>query len=324
MRAIIFLAIVGVAFGNLCKGVNKRDISAAFAAARVGSAAIFGNSCPGFDFDSVALSGECKAIVKQATCYGLKAASHYDSDVVNYGQLASDVSNMEKLGNLACAQARGCFLQVSAAMEACKAANADFVQDTIDAAESAYKENFEDKVAAFAKSSKGSLLGDLASMALDRFSSADDIQDFIEEHLTEGVKSDASAAAEEAQALAKGWCDDGCTSSTARFLEGIFGHMNGGGCDDASEFCGECQSRAASYFARNQLPCCIEKVVQRGIVAYDYVIANYSEALESYGAAVGGGLSASGLAEAQAIRDRVVEEFGCVSAVYSANRPECA
>ena len=42
MRAIIFLAIVGVAFGNLCKGVNKRDISAAFAAARVGSAAIFG------------------------------------------------------------------------------------------------------------------------------------------------------------------------------------------------------------------------------------------------------------------------------------------
>ena len=40
MRAIIFLAIVGVAFGNLCKGVN--NINAAFAAARVGSVAIFG------------------------------------------------------------------------------------------------------------------------------------------------------------------------------------------------------------------------------------------------------------------------------------------
>ena len=52
-----------------------------------------------------------------ATCYGLQAASHYDSEVVNYGQLASDVSNMEKLGNLACAQAKGCFNQVSAAME---------------------------------------------------------------------------------------------------------------------------------------------------------------------------------------------------------------
>ncbi|XP_063694169.1 uncharacterized protein LOC134825902 [Bolinopsis microptera] len=323
MRAIIFLAIVGVAFGNLCQGVDKNDINAAFATARVGSLAIFGKSCPGFDFDTVAFSDECRSLVRQATCYGLNAASHYDSDVVSYKQLAVDVPNMEKLGNLACEQARGCFLQVSAAMEACEAENVDFVQDTIDAAEIAYKDRFEDKVAKFAKASKGSLLGDLASMAIDRFSSADDIQDFIEEHLTKGVKSDASAAAEEAQALAKGWCDDGCTSDTASFLRGIFRHMNNRKCDDASEFCGECQSRAASYFARNQLPCCIEKVVRRGIVAYDYVIANYSDALESYGAAVKGGLSVSGLAEAEAIRDRVVEEFSCVSEVYSANRPEC-
>ena len=55
------------------------------------------------------------------------------------------------------------------------------------------------------------------------------------------------------------------------------------------------------------------------IQAYDYVIANYSDALESYGAAVGSGLSATALAEAKAIRDRVVEEFGCVSAVSIIN-----
>ena len=42
MRAIIFLAIVGVAFGDLCKGVKKRDIKEKLALARVGSAAIFG------------------------------------------------------------------------------------------------------------------------------------------------------------------------------------------------------------------------------------------------------------------------------------------
>ena len=101
--------------------------------------------------------------------------------------------------------------------------------------------------------------------AMDKFSSADDIRTFIEEQLTEGRKSDASAAAEQAGILAQGWCDSGCTSTTARFLEGIFGHMNGGGCVDASVFCGECQSRAASYFARNQLPCCVEKVVRKGI-----------------------------------------------------------
>ena len=49
--------------------------------------------------------------------------------------------------------------------------------------------------------------------------------------------------------------------------------------------------------------------------AYDYVIANYSDDLEAYRAAVGEGLSATALAEAVEIKDRVVAEFGCVSAV---------
>merc|ERR1712176_943140 len=181
MRAVIFLAIVGVAFGlNICKGVNKNDISSAYATARLGAAAIFGSSCPGFDLDTVAFSGACKSLVKQATCYGLKAASHYDRDVINYGHLAKDVKNIESLGNQACAEAPACFRQVKAAMEDCLANNANFVQDTIDAAETAYKENFEAQVAEWANSNSGSLLGDLASMAMDRFSSADDVQKGIE------------------------------------------------------------------------------------------------------------------------------------------------
>lgn len=324
MRAIIFLAIVGVVFGNQCKGVDKSAISAAHATARFGATIIFGNSCPGFDFDSVALSGECKSLVRQATCYGINAASHYNTDVVSYRQLALDVPNMEALGNLACSDAQKCYRQVKSAIKACAAKNPNFLDQTIAAAETAYKKNFESQAKAFAAGNQGSLLGDIASMAMDKFSSADDIRTFIEEQLTEGRKSDASAAAEQAGILAQGWCDSGCTSTTARFLEGIFGHMNGGGCVDASVFCGECQSRAASYFARNQLPCCVEKVVRKGIQAYDYVIANYSDDLEAYRAAVGEGLSATALAEAVEIKDRVVAEFGCVSAVYSANRPECA
>ena len=52
-----------------------------------------------------------------ATCYGLKAASHYDRDVINYGHLAKDVKNIESLGNQACAEAPACFRQVKAAME---------------------------------------------------------------------------------------------------------------------------------------------------------------------------------------------------------------
>jgi len=325
MRAVIFLAIVGVAFGlNICKGVNKNDISSAYATARLGAAAIFGSSCPGFDLDTVAFSGACKSLVKQATCYGLKAASHYDRDVINYGHLAKDVKNIESLGNQACAEAPACFRQVKAAMEDCLANNANFVQDTIDAAETAYKENFEAQVAEWANSNSGSLLGDLASMAMDRFSSADDIQAFINEHLTDDVVADAQAAAVEAQKLAQQWCDEGCTSTTARFLEGIFNHMNGGQCRDASEFCGACQNRAASYFTRHPLPCCIENVVQKGIEAYDYVIENYEATLNEYAAAVGSGLSPTAIAEATKIKDDVVAEFQCVQAVYSANQPGCA
>merc|ERR1712176_408244 len=170
------------------------------------------------------------------------------------------------------------------------------------------------QVAEWANSNSGSLLGDLASMAMDRFSSADDIQAFINEHLTDDVVADAQAAAVEAQKLAQQWCYEGCTSTTARFLEGIFNHMNGGAC----------QNRAASYFTRHPLPCCIENVVQKGIEAYDYVIENYEATLNEYAAAVGSGLSPTAIAEATKIKDDVVAEFQCVQEVYSANQPGCA
>ena len=100
---------------------------------------------------------------------------------------------------------------------------------------------------------------------MDQFSSANDIRTFIESHISDKVVADADAAGNEALRMAKNWCDNDCTSVSATFFKGIFSHMNGGGCVDASVFCGECQSRAASYFAKNTLPCCIEKAVQKGI-----------------------------------------------------------
>ena len=100
---------------------------------------------------------------------------------------------------------------------------------------------------------------------MEQFTSADDIRTFLDTHVTDRVRDDARRAAEEARRLAQAWCDNDCTSKSARFLEGIFSHMDGGRCTDASRFCGECQSRAASYFTRHQLPCCVEDVVRRGI-----------------------------------------------------------
>ena len=42
--------------------------------------------------------------------------------------------------------------------------NENFLNETIDAAEQAYVDNFEDDVTAYAAGNKGSLLGDLASI----------------------------------------------------------------------------------------------------------------------------------------------------------------
>lgn len=330
MRAFVILAIVGVALGSeeeraggLCRDIDDSEINRVFATARVGATAILGQSCPSFDIDAVAFDGECKALVRQATCYGIRAAKLYDVEVVDYGLLRSDVRNMERLGNLACEKTRACFHQVRNAMQVCINTNENFIDETIAAAETAYRENLETRVGEFAKRNKGSILGDLVNMAMDQFSSAEDIQSFIEDHLTDRVAADAIAAAGEIQTLAQGWCDSGCTSKTAKFLRGIFGHMNGGQCTDASVFCGDCQERATSFFARNSLPCCVEEVVQRSIQAYDYVVERYEDTLYRYAEAIRERMSETSIAEAMEIKDRMVREFGCVSEVYSKNRPEC-
>jgi len=325
MRAVIFLAIVGVALGkNLCKGVSKTEINKIWSTGRTAAIAILGESCPTFDLDSVAFSGACKSLVRQSTCYGINAATHYGSGVVDYGTLAADVPNLEHLGNLACAEAEACYDQVKVAIDNCIASNANFVADTVAAAEKAYKENFETLVRDFAASNSGTFFGDIASLARDRFTSAADIQEFLEAAISDDIRADAAAAAGEAAALAQQWCDDGCTSKSATFLKGIFRHMNGGGCTNAREFCGACADRADSYFAANQLPCCIENVVQKSIEAYDYVVENYEAAILAYRDDLKAAISEKAYNEAVAVGQRVVTQFNCVASVYNDNQPGCA
>jgi len=323
MRAVVFLAIVGVALGNLCKGIKQKDINAVFLKARLGATAILGLSCPSFDIDTVVFDGECRNLVRQATCYGIKANDRYDVDIVSYGILEEDVENIEKLGNIACERSRACFDQVKDAIQTCVNENENFLNETIDAAEQAYIDNFEDDVTAFAAGNKGSLLGDLASIALDRFNSADDIRTFIEGQITEEVEEDARIAAEETKKLAQDFCDSGCTSETAQFLKSIFSHLNGGQCVDASKFCGDCKERAESWFARNQLPCCIEKVIQKGIEAYDIIVEKYGDEIDQLSSAIEEQLSDTAAEEAVAINDEFVAEFSCVSEVYTSNQLVC-
>ena len=49
-------------------------------------------------------------------------------------------------------------------LQNCVNENENFLNETIDAAEKAYKDNYEADVIAYAAGNKGSLLGDLASI----------------------------------------------------------------------------------------------------------------------------------------------------------------
>ena len=102
---------------------------------------------------------------------------------------------------------------------------------------------------------------------LDQFTSAEDIKNFFDAHITAGVTEDAVFAGTEILKIADKWCKSGCTDKSAKFLQSIFSHMNGGSCSTADEFCGECADRAASWFSnrKNKLPCCVESVIQKGI-----------------------------------------------------------
>merc|ERR1712159_748145 len=146
----------------------------------------------------------------------------------------------------------------------------------IAAAELLYRQDFESQVRAFAEKESGSILGDLASMALDQFTSADDIRTFIESQLTDEVVEDAESAGTAALTMAQNWCDNGCTSISAAYLRGLFGAMGkADGCADVSVFCGACADSASEYFEDNTIPCCIENVIQKGIKAYNYVVENF-------------------------------------------------
>lgn len=323
MRAFVLVALLGVAYGNLCSEVSGDDVRGVIATAKAGAAYMLGDLCPSFDFDSVVMTGHCRQLLRQGACYGLQAANNYDG-VPTYAQLAADVPNFQALGNLACKKIPGCFEQLKGAFDGCVADDADFVSKAVARAEQLYIDDLAGQVAAFADDNAGSLIGDLISMGLDQFTSAEDIKTFFESHITDGISEDAAFAGGELLKIADNWCSSGCTDKSAKFLESLFSHMNGGSCSTANVFCGECADRAASWFSnkKNNLPCCVESVIQKGIKAYAYVQENYGEAIYNAAAVIEAGLSDEAVAEAQTIYTKMSAEYDCVVSVYEDNQPE--
>jgi len=335
MRAVIFLTIVGVTLGSdnvgICEteGISNDTINAVWSKVRTGATAIFGQSCGSFNIDSLVFSGKCEELARQATCYGLNAEKRYRVDVVDYSILADDVDNIKYLGKLACSHAglAGCFEKIRRAIQTCEDNNENFVRETIKAAEVVYRTDFEAEVRAFADKKSGSILGDLASMVLHQFSSAEDIQTFIASYISEDVQAEVEAAGNKTLDMAKEWCKKGCNTKSAKYLKNIFSHMHeSSGCNDTSVFCGRCAKRASYYITRRPLPCCIDNVIKKGIEIYNNAEQKYSETLAEYTDGLLAKLKPEALEKAEAVRNSFNEQFDCVKDVYNGitNKPVCA
>ena len=69
MRAFVLVALLGVAYGNLCHGVPGEKVQSVMSTARAGATFFMGDLCPSFDFDSVVLTGHCRQLFKQGTYF---------------------------------------------------------------------------------------------------------------------------------------------------------------------------------------------------------------------------------------------------------------
>jgi len=335
MRTFLILALVAVSTNaaSLCTAADEPTHAQVKSIVRTGAMMLIGDSCPSLagNVDKVLFSGKCANIARESVCFASRAAERYDGvTTVSYGLLADGVDNLAHMGNLACKEAVPCFKQVSKAVKKCIKKNPDFVQDTIARAEELYRMRAQSQVEDFVNSRADTLFGEIAGLAMSNFGSVADIKNFVNQYVDADLKaqiqSDAEAAAGQIAALAKEFCGTGCVGETASFVKALFRDMDAvDTCVDARFFCVDCQSGANNYFnAGGDIPCCLDKLIQKGIEAYEYVADSYGAQVEEWAGLVSAELSEQANARAAEIRDEVLEQAGCIGDTYTAHKPTCA
>jgi len=337
MRVFLLLTLAAAVSAELCKTDKKgakddqKNIAKIKGIVRTAATMLIGESCPSLNnnIDKVFFMGECRNLAKQSMCFGMRIGERYEGvSTISYGFLAGGIDNIAEMGNLACDEGVACFKQITKAVKKCMKKNPNFVDETIEAAEMAYRANAEAQVREFVDSQANTLFGELAEMAMSEFGSAADIKSFVDRYvsskLKDQVQTDAELAAKEVAKLARGFCNSGCVDKTATFVKGLFGAMHGGQCMDATQFCGPCQENAHGYLQENSMPCCLNKLVRKGIEAYDYVAESYGDKIDEWAGLVSAELSDRANERAAEIRDEVLRQAECIGQAYKEHRPSCA
>lgn len=332
MKVLLFIAVVGLAFGDICdNNPNMATIiatkNAAFAVVDTVMSACNPN---GNAFSDLLRSDACTSIIHEGSCYYDNAVSHYGGEeAVTYGTLQSDLGNLESLGNTLCANVEACYTPIKDAVLACDAADPNFRANAIAAAENYYTAFLRSKVQEYAQENSDDVLGTLVEIALNRFTSADDIIETLQEYAAgTDVAADAESAAAVFKQAASDFCEEGCTAETADFLYDIFGRLDAhANCVDASTFCGGCANRATHFLKnRESIPCCLRTVVEYAIQGSTLVQEKYASQIQSITDYISDSFAGKPelLAQIKATKKFVVKQVKCLENVYNGSPNECA
>merc|ERR1712003_249673 len=207
------------------------------------------------------------------------------------------MGNIAEIGNLACAEGVACYKQIAKHVKKCMKTNPNFVDETVAAAEMAYRANAQAQVEDF-------------------------VDEFVSDDLKAQIESDAAAAAKEVAKLARSFCNTGCIDKTATFVKDLFNAMNNGQCVNARFFCGPCKDNAHAWFSSGgSIPCCLNKVIAKGIEAFDYVADNYGAQVEEWAGLVSAELSAEANAKAAEIEAEIKKQAACIAETYNEHKP---
>ena len=79
-----------------------------------------------------------------------------------------------------------------------------------------YKARAEQQLKEFAENNDDTIAGRLINMAMRRFTSIENLKQFVSENVDDAVVEDARAGFEAAKAAASEFCDSGCVGETGR------------------------------------------------------------------------------------------------------------
>lgn len=276
---------------SLCTEEMAENAGTLFEAMLTGVDSLTGDCYPKDDlFSNLLRMPECMATFEQGFCYNAKRADRFDTfntetDDLDYSHVNGEVEDLRSLGKHLCRNAGKCYRAVRKEVLKCNDEMEGWLESIVDQVTAMYEANVTPRAQEYATVNNETMSGSFINIVMDRFTSPDDIRNFfggIAGEESDEMTEDAMSGFEQLKAALRGFCADNCVDPTADFLLGVTSQMaESDTCPAAAEFCGDCADEASAYLADNDMPCCLQRVVDLAIDGVDYARDTYGEKIDS-------------------------------------------